>query len=217
MEKSIDEKLFFRMLQFQRVMRRNIINSHKGPKGKFGHQGEDCMMGKHGCRPEECMPGKHGIQSVECMTRKHGHHGAECMPGRPSHHEHGGMHFGHGHEKMRAFAQARLLTMLLQYEKGVRQKVLAESMNINPSSTSELISKLEQEGYVIRTVDPDDKRATLISLTEVGRARAYELEDERAEKFSNVFRNLDDKEKEKLLELLEKVMEVESDIEGIDR
>ena len=96
--------------------------------------------------------------------------------------------------------------MILDYEDGVRQKVLAEEMRSNPSSTSELISKLESEGYVARTVDPDDKRATLISLTEVGRARAYELEDERNERFANVFGALTEKEKEQLLKLLEKIM-----------
>ena len=108
--------------------------------------------------------------------------------------------------RKQAFAQARLLSLLAEKESGVRQKVLAEEMRINPSSTSELISKLEGEGYVVRTVDPDDKRATLIELTEVGRARAYELEDERNEKFANVFEPLTAKEKEQLLKLLEKLV-----------
>ena len=121
-----------------------------------------------------------------------------------------------GPEKMRAFAQARLLSLLLEYEDGVRQKVLAEEMRINPSSTSELISKLEAEGYAVRTVDPDDKRATLIKLTEVGRARAYELEDERAERFGKFFVNLTDKEKEQLLKLLEKITEIPEDDESED-
>ena len=107
---------------------------------------------------------------------------------------------------MQAFAQARLLSLLTEYENGIRQKVLADEMRINPSSTSELISKLESEGYVARTVDPDDKRATLIALTEVGRARAYEMEDERNEKFAKVFEPLTAKEKEQLLKLLEKLV-----------
>ena len=108
-------------------------------------------------------------------------------------------------QKMRAFAQRRLLSVLLGYEDGVRQKVLAEEMRINPSSISELISKLEAEGYAVRTVDPEDKRATLITLTEVGKARAYELEDERNERFAKPFANLNDQEKDQLLKLLEKL------------
>lgn len=105
---------------------------------------------------------------------------------------------------MRAFAQERLLRTLASYEEGIHQKELVESMKINPSSVSELISKLEGEGYVTRTVDPQDKRATLITLTEVGRARAYELEDERNERFSTLFAGLSEEEKEQLVNLLEK-------------
>ena len=78
-------------------------------------------------------------------------------------------------------------------------------MKVNPSSISELISKLELEGYVKRTVDPDDKRATLITLTEVGRARAYEMQDENQEIFSNLFGALSTEEKEQLLALVEKL------------
>ena len=116
-------------------------------------------------------------------------------------------------QKMRAFAQRRLLSILLNYEDGVRQKALGEEMRINPSSVSELISKLEFEGYVVRTVDPEDKRATLITLTEVGRARAYELEDERNERFARPFANLSDEEKKQLLELLEKLAPAKEEVE----
>ena len=194
-EKSIDEKLFFKMMQFNRVMRRGMKHCPHGPEagpGRCGHGGHGRPDGMQGHGPSMKGPGE------GC-----GHHGP-------------GMH-GHAHgpspEKMRAFAQARLLSLLLYYEDGVRQKVLAEEMRINPSSTSELISKLEAEGYAVRTVDPNDKRATLIKLTEVGRARAYELEDERAERFSRFFTNLTEKEKEQLLKLLEKITEIPDDEE----
>ncbi len=76
---------------------------------------------------------------------------------------------------------------------------------MNPSSMSEMISKLEHDGYVKRTVDPSDKRATLITLTELGEARAAELSDERNERFSRLFANLTEEEKEQLVTLLEKL------------
>jgi DNA-binding MarR family transcriptional regulator len=65
--------------------------------------------------------------------------------------------------------------------------------------------KLENDGYVKRTVDPTDKRATLISLTELGEARAAELQDEKNEKLDKAFGNLTDDEKEQLIALLEKL------------
>ena len=61
--------------------------------------------------------------------------------------------------------------------------------------------------------DPEDKRATLITLTEVGKARAYELEDERHERFAKIFEPLTEKEKEQLLKLLEKVLPVKEEVE----
>ena len=104
-----------------------------------------------------------------------------------------------------AFARERLLDVIGNYEGGVRQKTLTEELRINPSSVSELISKLESDGYVKRTVDPTDKRATLITLTELGEARAAELADERAEKMGKAFARLTDEEKEQLIALLEKL------------
>ena len=83
--------------------------------------------------------------------------------------------------------------------------MLTEELRINPSSVSEMISKLENDGYVKRTVDPTDKRATLISLTELGEARAAELQDEKNEKLDKAFGNLTDDEKEQLIALLEKL------------
>ena len=166
------------------MMKHDLMPKHRHPEGHCGRP--------HGAPEGPCPgPGRH-------------HHG-------PHHDPHHGHHHGNHHEprpeKMRAFAQSRLLSLLLEHEEGVRQKYIAEEMHINPSSTSELIGKLEAEGYIVRAVDPDDKRATLITLTEVGRARAYELEDERAERFTKFFVNLADKEKEQLLKLLEKLTE----------
>ena len=180
MERPVEERLFFKMMHFSHMMRRNMEEKKHGPCG-----------GPHGgpCSDPHGGPGMHG-------------------PGMPGQHGPGMHGHGPGMDPMRkkAFAQARLLSLLAEKEGGVRQKVLAEEMRINPSSTTELINKLESEGYVARTVDPDDKRATLIALTEVGRARAYELEDERHEKFAKVFEPLTDKEREQLLKLLEKLV-----------
>lgn len=190
MERTIDERLFFKMMRFSHQIKRDMMRPR--PHGPHGPE----MRGPHGpCGHGPKGPGMQGPcgMHAEGPRGPHGPHGP---------HGHG----PHDPKRMQAFAQARLLSLLTEYENGVRQKVLAEEMRINPSSTSELISKLESEGYVARTVDPDDKRATLIALTEVGRARAYEMEDERNEKFAKVFEPLTAKEKEQLLKLLEKLV-----------
>ncbi len=185
------------------------------PEGHFGHHGP-CGRGPQGpgmVGHGPHGPGHHGPQGPQGEMAKgfgpcgHGPQGS----GMGGHGPHGPEHHGpYGHKRrMRAFAQERMLETLVEQDKGIRQKELVEKMGINPSSVSELISKLEAEGYAVRTVDPDDKRATLITLTEVGKARAYELEDERKERFSKLFTVYTEKEKEQLLKLLEKLEVVE--------
>lgn len=185
MEKTIDERLFEQLMRAPHVLRRAFIESDEGE-----HRGPHCRRheGPHG--PTHGPMGGHGPQAGHPMP------GLEHGPG------HGPMH---GRGPNPAFARERLLGIIGSYEGGVRQKTLVEELRINPSSVSEIISKLESDGYVKREVDPDDKRATLISLTELGTARAAELEDERKEQFSRAFGNLTDEEKEQLLALLEKL------------
>ena len=89
---------------------------------------------------------------------------------------------------------------------GIRQKELVEKLHIGQSSTSELINKLEDDGYIERKVDEADKRATLLFLTEKGQARAAEVADERAAMFENVFSKLTDEEKQTLSDIFDKLL-----------
>ena len=101
----------------------------------------------------------------------------------------------------------RVLGILIDHEGGLRQKAIAEEIGVGPSSMSELIDKLENDGYVERRTDPSDKRATLVALTEKGKARAWEIEDGRNERLGAMFGGLTDEEKKELLRLLDKLMD----------
>ena len=111
------------------------------------------------------------------------------------------------------FMRERLLVAAESYEAGVRQKTLAEDLDISSAAVSELVSKLERDEYVVREADPGDKRATLIKLTEKGAARAAELSDERSERFGKAFAALTAKEKDQLLKLLDKLTAEEDEEE----
>ena len=119
-------------------------------------------------------------------------------PFGPHHHHHG--RCGHGH-----FPRERVLMIIADAgDAGIHQKEIAEEIFVSPSTLSELITKLEDDNYVERKVDPDDKRATLITLTEKGQARAYEVSEEHGEFVKDFFAGLTEDEKLKLLELLKK-------------
>ena len=174
---AIELQLFEELMHLPHRIRRNIL--HAEPHGNRPHRdrGPHCTAG-----------GEPPFRMHEAPREDR-----QGMPHR--HHPQG----------MRPFAQERVMEELLKYEEGARQKELAEAMRINPSSMSELIEKLRADGYVERTVDPEDRRATRITLTELGRARAYETSDERAEKIRPVFAGLTEEEKQELLRLLRKL------------
>ena len=100
----------------------------------------------------------------------------------------------------------RLLVLIGQQEGGIHQKELLEKVHIGAPAMSELINKLEDDGYIVRSVDPNDRRATLLTLTEKGAARAAEVEDERALRFKSAFAALSDEEKETLSAILDKLL-----------
>ena len=154
----------------------------------------------HGHRPPEPPFGEHGPcghRPPEPPFGEHGPHGHR--PPEPP--------FGHGPHGFRPpLSRERLLVVMAENSDGIRQKDLMEKLHIGQSSTSELINKLEDDGYIERKVDESDKRATLLFLTEKGQARAAEVADERAAMFEDVFSKLTDEEKQTLSDLLDKLL-----------
>ncbi|MBQ2095816.1 MAG: MarR family transcriptional regulator, partial [Firmicutes bacterium] len=92
-------------------------------------------------------------------------------------------------------------------EAGMRQKDLAAKLGINASSLSEQIDALEADRYLERTANPDDKRSTLIVLTEKGKARAWEVQDDRRKAAEEFCSKLTEEEKDTLIALLDKLLE----------
>lgn len=131
----------------------------------------------------------------------HCHHGPRIPRGPVGQHYHG----PHGPHRP-LLSREHLLVIIGKYPDGVRQKTVAEEVGINQSSASELLNKLEATGYIDRQVDPNDKRATLLTLTEKGQARAAEVEDERNAIFEGIFANLTEDEKQTLSDLLDKLI-----------
>ncbi len=118
------------------------------------------------------------------------HHGPNSGPGRP------GM-----------FPRERVLTVLLEAgDNGLKQRDIAEQLGIHAPALTEQIDRLEAEHYLERCANPDDKRSTLVKLTEKGRARAYEVSDERQVRAAAFTANLSEAEKDTLIALLDKLL-----------
>ena len=63
----------------------------------------------------------------------------------------------------------------------LRATALAERMHMDPAQVSRAVSTLVRERAVIRQADPDDGRATLLVVTELGHAAAAEFGQARAD------------------------------------
>lgn len=101
-------------------------------------------------------------------------------------------------------SQKRILIILNELET-VTQKDLTERLGVKPGSASEILSKLENAGLILRTQNEADHRTTDVCLTDTGRKLAAEALAQRQIRHGEMFSCLSEKEKQKLLSLLEKV------------
>jgi DNA-binding MarR family transcriptional regulator len=56
-----------------------------------------------------------------------------------------------------------------------RLTALATATGIAQPAMTQLVGRMEREGLVVRLIDPEDARATLVAITEAGRALRDEL------------------------------------------
>jgi DNA-binding MarR family transcriptional regulator len=88
---------------------------------------------------------------------------------------------------------------------GVTQQAVAERMGVAPSRMVGLLDSLEARGLVERRQNPDDRRARALFLTDDGRellGRAFAVAVEHEQQLTS---ELDEAEREQLLELLGRV------------
>ena len=86
------------------------------------------------------------------------------------------------------------------------QNRLAELMEIRPGSLSELLAKLEKNGYVERTKSSTDRRKIIVRLTQKGRKISAFHHQAHLNFFGKMFQELSDAELEELYNTLEKLV-----------
>lgn len=103
-------------------------------------------------------------------------------------------------------SQNRILH-LLQEEGAMTQRELTEHLDIQSSSASEVMKKLENAGLITRTVSETDRRAIDVCLTSEGTAQAEEYLRQRTERINEMFSCLAPDEQLQLLSFLERLGE----------
>ncbi|MFB6714791.1 MULTISPECIES: MarR family winged helix-turn-helix transcriptional regulator [unclassified Streptomyces] len=97
------------------------------------------------------------------------------------------------------------LMMYLWDAGAVRQSELIKTMDLDPSTVTKMLQRLEQTGHVRRSPDPDDRRAVLVEATEDSCALHTAVERAWTNLEEHTLAGLDAAEREELARLLGKV------------
>lgn len=98
-------------------------------------------------------------------------------------------------------ARARLLVTVSETEPA-RMGKLAADLGVSARSVTGMVDALERQGLLVRQSDPQDRRATLLRLTEDSRARMSQLNAAQHELAENLLAVLDDGARTHLYETL---------------
>lgn len=101
--------------------------------------------------------------------------------------------------------QKRVITAIYHHQP-ITQSKLLEVLQVQAGSLSEMLKKLENEGWIIRTNDPEDKRNLHINLTPQGKKMAQEFITLRQEMIDSIFEGFSTEEKAQLHILLQKLI-----------
>jgi DNA-binding MarR family transcriptional regulator len=99
-------------------------------------------------------------------------------------------------------AQERALRVITRSEQPLRMTELADQLGIVPRSLTKVIDTLEGAGLVHREIDPRNRRAILLHLTERGRAVRDDMRQARRRAAEDLFAPLTVGDRKTLMKLL---------------
>jgi MarR family transcriptional regulator, transcriptional regulator for hemolysin len=101
-------------------------------------------------------------------------------------------------------AQCQVLVHLVRHE-GINQAGLAELLELEPISLARCVDRMEQTGWIERRPDPSDRRARLLYMTDKARPLFDRILELGYETRMEALAGLAEDERERLLELLQRV------------
>ncbi len=84
----------------------------------------------------------------------------------------------------------RMVLRTLDEEGPTRLTELASATGVSQPAMTQLVGRMEREGFMVRLIDPDDARATLVDLTDAGRALRGELLESVHERLAELLNTL---------------------------
>jgi len=94
---------------------------------------------------------------------------------------------------------------------------LADRMELNQTTISNVVLSLHESGYVAKEKDTRDRRVTRVAISDAGLRSLQDIETDRTERMRRLFSHLTEDDLEELLRILEKLrrsLEEQSTSEG---
>jgi DNA-binding MarR family transcriptional regulator len=101
--------------------------------------------------------------------------------------------------------QERALRVITRSGDPPRMTELADHLGIVPRSLTTVVDALEKAGLVRREIDPDNRRAIRLHLTEHGAAVRDDMREARRRAAEDLLAPLTDKDRKALLQLLSRI------------
>lgn len=102
--------------------------------------------------------------------------------------------------------EARLLTLLRQANDVASQTTLANGLFVDRTNAGRALKRLEQDGYIRRRGDSDDKRMNFVEMTAKGRKAVVEIEKLRKKIVRGFFGEMSKDDAGTVVELLRKAI-----------
>lgn len=90
------------------------------------------------------------------------------------------------------------------------QMAIGQRCGIDRSDMHAMVSELADQGLVVRSPDPDDRRRNVITITAAGQRRLAELDSALAGVQDGLLRGLSQEERDQLVGLLTRVLAVQA-------
>jgi DNA-binding MarR family transcriptional regulator len=84
----------------------------------------------------------------------------------------------------------RTVLATLEEDGPTRLTALATASGVSQPAMTQTVGRLERDGLVIRLIDPDDARATLVDITDTGRALRAELHEAQNDQLAELLETL---------------------------
>ena len=110
--------------------------------------------------------------------------------------------------------ESGVLLYLLNSNNNVSQSDLSEKLDVSIARIVAIINTLQKKKLIEKKIDANDKRKTIISITEAGKEIITQRKKQAIQFIENVIKELDEKEIEQYIAINKKIEEISNKIKG---